>query len=55
MKTVYDFILEADSEVEFINRLRMNNNNCPFLVSIIKIDTEIDAVCANASAIHIYF
>jgi hypothetical protein len=39
IKTNYDFILEADTEVEFINKLKNNNNKCPYLISMLKIDT----------------
>ena len=37
IKPVYGFVVEADAAEQFVNHLRMNNNKCPSLVSIVKI------------------
>ena len=38
-----------------MSKLRNNNNNCPYLVSMVKIETEVDSVCANTNTYHVYF
>lgn len=55
MRTIYEFILEADTEDEVMSKLRANNNNCPYLISMIKIETQLDSVCATTNAYHVYF
>lgn len=38
-----------------MSKLRSNNNTCPYLVSMVKIETEVDSVCANTNTYHVYF
>lgn len=37
MKAVYEFALEADTEIEFTYKLKISNNNCPYLINMVKI------------------
>jgi hypothetical protein len=55
IKPVYEFVVEPDAEEDFMNRLKMNNNKCPFLVSIVKIEIEPGNLCDRGSKYHVYF
>lgn len=55
IKPTYEFVVEADAAEQFVNHLRMNNNKCPSLVSIVKIEVEAGSYCDRGSRYHVYF
>lgn len=48
-------MLEADSEEEVMGRLRVSNNTCPYLISMIKIESQQQSGCAATNAYHVFF
>jgi hypothetical protein len=55
IKAVYEFILEADTEDEFMGKLKNNNNDCPYLISMIKIEAQQESLCATTNTFHVFF
>jgi hypothetical protein len=55
MRTIYEFALGVDTEEEVIGRLRANNNSCPHLIPMVKIETQARSICAATNAYHVYF
>lgn len=54
-KNVYEFLIESEAEHDFMGKLMKNNNDCPWLISMIKIDIAKPSLCSTSKALHVYF